>query len=172
MVLGQGPVTSTTTPTDDDFASEAKSETEGHQMPFEMLEEEMLEEESISVPQSDESNIGSRQQDKETLDDGAEGNSSRSGREVDLNPDEASRMETDTFADDTSSIRGKYDSGSDSDSPSVEDEDMLEEYSKPRRTRRAPHHLIYDTLGTQSYQQQVMYSSLPERIGPYVYTTY
>ena len=85
-------MTSTTTPTDDDFASEAKSETEGHQMPFEMLEEVMLEERSICVPQSDESNIDSRQQDKETLDNGAEGKSSRSGREIDLNPSEASRM--------------------------------------------------------------------------------
>ena len=89
-------------------------------MPFEMLEER-----SISVPQSDESNIDSRQQDKETLDNGAEGNSSRSGREVDLIPHEASRMETDTIEeDDTSSIWGEYESWSDFDSRSVEDEDV------------------------------------------------
>ena len=49
-------------------------------------------------------------------------------------------METDIFEDDISSIRGEYDSGSDLDSRSVEDEDVLEEYSRPKRTRHAPHH--------------------------------
>lgn len=146
-----------------DTRATTDDETESYQVPIQFLEEER-----DASQQSEDSVVGhsssggaSGTVDEEESNTVELGNSILNPYAEDFQPSGASCVEAESSVeidDDASSVQGEYDSESDFESRSVEEEEASQETVRPQRTRRAPIQFTYDTLGNPVYQPQVMYS--------------